>query len=84
MVPNHLMEHYERYHRHFLEHYETRTLDQTISVLLRYAIGDTKKISLNEIVTIEGFFDRSEHIFGEFLQGILPSLQIEENLGFES
>jgi hypothetical protein len=84
MVPYHLMEHFERYHKHVLEQCETRTLDQTISVLLRYAIGDTKEISLNEIVTIEAFFDRSEHVFGEFLQGILSSLQIEENLVFES
>ena len=77
MVPFHLMEYFERYHKHVLEQYKTRTLDQTISVLLEYAIGDTKEISLNEIVTIEKFFDRSEHVFGEFLQGVLSSLQTE-------
>ena len=69
-VPSHLMEYFEEYHRCFLEYFETRTLDQTISVLLKYAIGDIKKVSLNEIATIEEFFDRSEHIFNEFLQGL--------------
>jgi len=72
------MEHFERYHKHFLENHETRTLDQTISILLEYTIGNTKKISLNEILTIEEFFDRREHIFKEFLQGVLSTLQIKE------
>ena len=77
-IPYHLMDYFEGYHRYFLEYYETRTLDQTISVLLKYAIGDTKKVSLNEFVTIEEFFDRSEHIFSEFVQWVLSTLQIKE------
>jgi len=78
IVPNHLMGYFERYHKHFLEYNKNRTLEQTISILLKYAIGDTKKVSLNEIVTIEEFFDRSEHIFSEFLQRVLITLQTEE------
>ena len=72
------MEYFKRYHKYFLEHYETRTLDQTISVLLKYAIGDTKKIPMNEIIIIEWFFDRNEHIFSEFLQLVLSTSQTDE------
>lgn len=78
------MEYFEEYHRYFLEYFETRTLDQTISVLLKYAIGDTKKVSLNEFVIIEEFFDRDEHIFSEFVQWVLCTLQIEEKPTFRS
>ena len=77
-VPSHLMEYFEGYHRWFLEYFETRMLDQTIVVLLKYAIGDTKNISPNELVIIEEFFDRDEHIFSEFLQWVLSTLQTEE------
>jgi len=78
------MEHIERYHRYVLEHYETRTWNQTISVLLKYAIGDTKEISLMEFAVIEEFFDRSEHIFSEFLQCALSTSQTEEKHSFQS
>ena len=83
-VPFHLMWYFERYHKHFPEYCETRTINQTISVLLKYTMGDTKKISLNEILAIEEFFDRSEHIFSEFLQVVLSTLQIEERPTFRS
>jgi len=83
-IPTHQMEYFERYHKQFLEHFETRTLDQTISVLLKYSIGNTKKISLNEIIMIEKFFDRSEHIFNELFQSTLLTLQTEEELSFRS
>ena len=78
------MEHFERYHRYFLEYHETRTWDQTISVLLKYATGDTKKISLKEFVAIDKFFDRSEHMFSEFLQCVLSTSQTEEKLSVGS
>ena len=83
-VPTPLMEHFERYHKYFLEYYETRTFDQTISVLLKYAIGETKKIPMNEIIRIEWFFDGSEHIFSEFLQLVLSTSQIEEKHTYRS
>jgi len=83
-IPSYLIEHFKRYHRYFLEYYETRTLDQTISVLLKYAIGDTKQISLKEFVTIDEFFDRSEYMFSEFLQCVLSTSQTEEKLSFRS
>ena len=83
-IPIHLMEYFERYHKQVLEHFETRTLDQTVSVLLKYTIGDTKKISLNEIIMIEEFFDRSEHIFSELLQSTLLTLQTEEEFTIRS
>jgi len=83
-IPSYLIEYFERYHRYFLEYYETRTLDQTISVLLKYAIGDTKQISLKEFVTIDEFFDRSEYVFSEFLQCVLSTSQTEEKLSFRS
>ena len=77
-IPVHQMECVERYHKQFLEHVETRTLDQTVSVLLKYSIGDTKKISPNEIVMMEDFFDHSEYIFNELLQSALLTLQTKE------
>ena len=78
------MEHFERYHRYFLEYHETRTLDQTISVLLKYALGDTKKISLKEFIIINKFFNRNEYIFSKFLQSVLYTSQTEEELAFGS
>lgn len=83
-MPFYLIEHFEKYHEYFLEYSETRTLEQTISVLLKYAIGDTKKIPLKEITTIEEFFDRSEHVFSEFLQCVISTSQTEEELSFRS
>ncbi len=83
-IPFYLMDYFERYHKYFLEHYETRELDQTISVLLRYAIGDTKKISLKELVAIDKFFDCSEYVFSEFLQCVLSTSQTEEKLSLRS
>lgn len=84
IVPHSLMEYFEMYHKYFLEYYETRTFDQTISILLKYTMGDTKKISPTEIVTIEEFFYHNEHIFSEFLHWFLSTLQIEKKPTFRS
>ena len=74
-APSHLMEYFQIFHEYFLE---SRTLEQTMSILLKYAIGYTKDIPLNEIVMIEEFFDRREYLFSEFLHCVAISLYTEE------
>ena len=81
-IPNHLMIILKRYHRYFLKNCEPRTFNQTISVLVKYAIGDTKRIPVNEIIIIEEFFYRNEYFFPKFLQCVLLSFQTYNEKNF--
>lgn len=74
LIPDFLISYFDQYHKQYLESGNTRSFDQTLSVLLRYAIGYTTEISPNEFLLIEDFFNHREHVFGEFLHYVVSTL----------
>jgi len=50
-----------------------REFEQSVSILLRYSIGNTKEISDYEVTMIEEFFYRKERELGEFVEWILST-----------
>jgi len=72
-IPNYLIRYFEMYHESVLINGVNREFVQSVSILLKYSIGDTREISEDEVIMIEEFFYRKEHIFGEFLGWIIST-----------
>ena len=75
LIPDYIMEYFETYHQFYLKSGKTRTMEQTFYVLIMYSLGYTAKIQFDEILLIEDFFYRKEHLFQIFLEYLLCSLQ---------
>ena len=70
-IPDHLIRDFEMYHESVLISGVNREFAQSVSILLKYSIGNTKGISEYEVAMIEEFFYRKEMEFGEFVEWIL-------------